>query len=148
MNIVKIIAVAIVTVVTSIVVKQTKPEISVLINIAGGILLVILVVDLLGQVFANFYNIFQTTGIDNDLLLPILKIIGVGYLCEFGANIKAIDISENQILAAKDLAKERNIENIEFSVSGAEKTHFADNSFDCITAAQCFWYFDRENAIN
>ena len=87
MTIVKIIAVAIVTVVASIVVKQTKPEISMLINIAGGILLVILVVDLLGQVFANFYNIFQTTGIDNDLLLPILKIIGVGYLCEFGANV-------------------------------------------------------------
>lgn len=87
MNIVKILAVGVVTVFASMIVKQTKPEIAVLINIAGGILLVILVVDLLGQVFNNFYGIFQTTGIDNDLLLPILKIIGVGYLCEFGANI-------------------------------------------------------------
>ena len=69
-------------------------------------------------------------------------------LCEFGANIKAIDISGNQILEARTLAAERNIKNIEFSVSGAEKTPFPDNSFDCITAVQCFWYFDRENAIN
>ena len=69
-------------------------------------------------------------------------------LCESGADIKAIDISENQILAAKEIANERNIKNIEFLVSGAEKTPFSDNSFDCITAAQCFWYFERENAIN
>ena len=59
-------------------------------------------------------------------------------LFEYGADIKAIDISENQILVAKEIANERNIKNIEFIVSGAEKTHFADNSFDCITAAQCF----------
>ena len=43
---------------------------------------------------------------------------------------------------------EKKIDNIEFLVSGAETTPFSDNSFDCITAAQCFWYFDRENAIN
>jgi len=87
MTVAKIVAVGIITVFASMIVKQTKPEISVLINIAGGILLVVLVVDLIGEVFNNFYSIFKTTGIDNDLLLPILKIIGVGYLCEFGANI-------------------------------------------------------------
>ena len=87
MTIIKILAVGIVTVFASIILKQTKPEIAILVNIAGGILLIILVVDLIGQLFNNFYGIFKATGIDNDLLLPILKIIGVGYLCEFGANI-------------------------------------------------------------
>ena len=87
MTIVKIVVIGLATVFASIIVKQTKPEISILINIAGGILLVLMTVDMLGEIFANFYNIFKSTGIDSNLLLPILKIVGVGYLCEFGANV-------------------------------------------------------------
>lgn len=68
-------------------------------------------------------------------------------LYSYGAVIKAIDISESQIAAAKLLAKEKGADNIEFSVSPAEETPFESNSFDCITAAQCFWYFDREKII-
>lgn len=86
-TIVKVVVVGLITVFANIILKQIKPEIAILINIAGGILLVILIVDLLGGVFTNFYNIFKTTGINNTLLLPIIKIVGVGYLCEFGANI-------------------------------------------------------------
>lgn len=65
-----------------------------------------------------------------------------------GADITGIDISSNQIETAKYLAKDKNISNIKFLVYPAETTPFADNTFDCITAAQCFWYFDREKVIN
>ena len=68
-------------------------------------------------------------------------------LYSYGADIKAIDISESQITAAKLLANEKGADNIEFSVLPAEETLFESNSFDCITAAQCFWYFDREKII-
>lgn len=66
----------------------------------------------------------------------------------FGADIKAIDISVSQIAAAKLLAEEKGADNIEFSVSPAEATSFKNNSFDFITAAQCFWYFDREKIVS
>lgn len=87
MTIVKIVVIGLATVFASMIVKQTKPEVSILINIAGGILLILMTVDMLSEVFTNFYNIFQKTGIDSNLLLPIVKIVGVGYLCEFGANV-------------------------------------------------------------
>jgi len=87
MTIVKIVVIALATVFASLIVKQTKPEISILINIAGGILLVIMVVDLVGQVFSNIFDVFKSSGINSNMLLPIFKIVGVGYLCEFGANI-------------------------------------------------------------
>ncbi len=64
-----------------------------------------------------------------------------------GANITGIDISAEQIKTAKILAAEKHIGNVNFIVSPAEATPFADNSFDCITAAQCFWYFDKDKAI-
>lgn len=65
-----------------------------------------------------------------------------------GADIIGIDISNEQINAAKELANERDANNINFIVSPAEENNFDDNSFDCITAAQCFWYFDREKIID
>lgn len=66
----------------------------------------------------------------------------------YGAEIIGIDISEEQIKAAEMLAAERDIKNISFAVSPAEESGFSDNSFDCITAAQCFWYFDRDKIIS
>lgn len=57
-------------------------------------------------------------------------------------HVKGTDISEEQILMARSLAKEENL-NIDFSVNAAESIHFPENSFDVITANQCFLYFDK-----
>lgn len=60
-----------------------------------------------------------------------------------GAVITGVDISASQIAAAKAAAAERGAP-IEFLVSPAETLPLPDNSADVVTAAQCFWYFDRE----
>ena len=67
---------------------------------------------------------------------------------EHGAEIPGVDISAEQIEFAKLLAENKKAENVSFIVSPAENLPFADNSFDCITAAQCFWYFDRDRIID
>lgn len=59
----------------------------------------------------------------------------------FGAEWIGTDISENQIFYARALSKERNM-NIEYQVAAAEEICFPANTFDVITACQCFWYFD------
>lgn len=59
----------------------------------------------------------------------------------YGAEWVGTDISENQILYAKELSKENNL-NIEYKVSAAEDVCFPNNTFDVITACQCYWYFD------
>ena len=83
----KILAVALVTVFASILVKQTRPEIAMIISIAGSILIIVMIVDSLNSVLSSFYGIFQTTGVDTTLLTPLFKIIAIGYITEFGANI-------------------------------------------------------------
>lgn len=60
------------------------------------------------------------------------------------AEITAVDISDEQIEFAKKIARQNKMR-INYFASPAEKTGLADHSFDCITAAQCFWYFEREN---
>lgn len=86
-ELIKIIAIALLTVLATIIVKQTKPEISLLISIAGSILIIIMTVNTLSSVVSYFYDIFSTTGIDSNLITPLLKIIAIGYIAEFAANI-------------------------------------------------------------
>ena len=83
----KILAVALATVFAHIIVKQTRPEIAMIISIAGSVLIIVMIVDSLSSVISSFYNIFQTTGVDTTLLTPLFKIIAIGYITEFGANI-------------------------------------------------------------
>lgn len=63
-------------------------------------------------------------------------------LAQGGANIVGVDISKEQIEQAKLLSSGN--KNIQFFVSSAEELDFPENSFDVITACQCFWYFEPE----
>ena len=63
-----------------------------------------------------------------------------------GARFFATDISENQIRLGRSIAEKKGIGNIDFRVCSAEETGFDDNSFDVVTAAQCFGYFNAERA--
>ncbi len=59
------------------------------------------------------------------------------------ASITGVDIEAPQIEYAKKRAGENGWD-INYFVSPAESTGLPDSSFDFITAAQCFGYFDRE----
>lgn len=83
----KIIAVGLITVFAHMIVKQTRPEIAIFISIAGSILIVIMAVDTLNSAISSFYNIFSATNVDTSLLTPLFKIIAIGYIAEFSANI-------------------------------------------------------------
>ena len=62
---------------------------------------------------------------------------------KFGAEWTGTDISPEQIEQAKKLSEEAGM-NIDYQAVSAEKLDFPDESFDVITACQCFWYFDHE----
>lgn len=62
----------------------------------------------------------------------------------YGAKWTATDISENQIEQAKVLSKDMDIE---YLAIPTEDIKFNDNSFDVITACQCFWYFNHEKVM-
>ena len=87
MDIVKVVSVGIITVIATIIVKQVKPEIAVLIILAGSIVIIAIILNMLQGIFGNFMSIFNKTGINSSLFKPVLKIVGIGYLCEFGANL-------------------------------------------------------------
>lgn len=62
-----------------------------------------------------------------------------------GVSFTGTDLSAEQISQAQRLADEADM-NIDYRVGGAEVMLFPDNSFDVITACQCYWYFDHKKA--
>lgn len=62
-------------------------------------------------------------------------------LYKYGAQWTGTDISENQIRYAEKLSAGMSIE---YVVSSAEQLNFPDETFDIVTACQCFMYFDKK----
>ena len=65
---------------------------------------------------------------------------------KYGAEWTGADISENQVAYARKLSKEAGMD-IEYIVSPAEDINYPANSFDVITACQCFMYFNISEVI-
>ncbi|MEE0265704.1 MAG: methyltransferase domain-containing protein [Acutalibacteraceae bacterium] len=61
----------------------------------------------------------------------------------FGAKWIGTDISENQIKEARLLSEASEMK-IDYYAIPTEKISFPDDSFDVITACQCFWYFNHK----
>lgn len=89
MEIFKIIALGILICVVIIIIKQIKPEFAVLVLIAGSIIMLCYLFNYFTNILGVFDKIISKTEINAELFAIILKIVGIGYLIEFAANICA-----------------------------------------------------------
>lgn len=64
----------------------------------------------------------------------------------YGAKWTGTDISENQIEQAKRLSEQAGM-NIKYLAVPTEDIDFPNETFDVITACQCFWYFKHETVM-
>ncbi len=87
MEIIKIIGVGFVTAITSLILKATKPELSFAVTMTGVIVILLFIVQSLSDTLAVFASIANMSGVENGLVKLLLKIVGVGYIVEFGAGI-------------------------------------------------------------
>ncbi len=87
MEIVKLVGVGIATAIAYILVKQVKSEFAIFIALGGSIILLIMIIGQVSGVLEYMNEVIQKTGIDTGVYHTILKIIGVGYLTEFAANL-------------------------------------------------------------
>ncbi|MFQ5627414.1 MAG: class I SAM-dependent methyltransferase [bacterium] len=64
-------------------------------------------------------------------------------LAALGSSVVGIDISAEQIATANRVAKERNLgDKVHFRFASAENTGLDANSYDLVTAGQCWHWFD------
>ena len=95
----KILGVAIVTTVLTLILKQYKPEFSLLVSVCGGLIIFALLIDGVKEIVDSMIDIKNISTINVDIISPILKILGVGYITEFTANLA--EDSGNKSVATK-----------------------------------------------
>lgn len=95
----KIIGVGLCTIVVNLILKQYKPEFAMLVNICGGLVIFLLLIESCQQIIDNFIYIQNSSGLKVEIVAPILKVIGVGYITEFTADLA--EDSGNKTIANK-----------------------------------------------
>ena len=85
MQIFQLVGIAIITAVTALLLKGTKPELAFAVTIAGGIILLLFAFEIFKGSLTIFQKITEATGIESSIVKILLKMVGIGYLVEFSA---------------------------------------------------------------
>ncbi|MDR7856141.1 stage III sporulation protein AD [Tissierella sp.] len=87
MEIIKIIGIGMVATVLSVILKRTRPEFALLISILTGIIIFTMILGELSYVIETLNDLSRRVNIEFTYFSTILKIIGIAYLIEFGAQV-------------------------------------------------------------
>ena len=87
MEIVKIVVAAILIVFVVTIIKQIKPELAVAIMVIGSVVLILYILSFFSPIVVTIEKIINSTGLNKEMFVVLLKIIGIGYLVEFCADI-------------------------------------------------------------
>jgi len=85
--IIKIVLIGLITCIATMIVKPIRSDFSIIIAIAGGLVIIFLIINYLTGIFATFKNIINLTGNNSSIYTFLIKIIGIGYLIEFTAGL-------------------------------------------------------------
>ena len=103
MEILQIVGLGIVSAVIIIVLRAQKPEIAVQISIITGIVIFMLVASKLSSVLDMLQSFSDKARMDTVYFTTVLKIIGIAYIAEFGAEV-CKDAGEASIASKIELA--------------------------------------------
>ncbi|MGI6113840.1 MAG: stage III sporulation protein AD [Mahellales bacterium] len=103
MEIFQIVAIGIIAVILIITIKGHRPEISMQISIAAGVIIFLLVVGKLASVIELLRQMVDRVNMHQGFFSTILKIIGIAYIAEFGVQL-CKDAGENAIASKIEFA--------------------------------------------
>ena len=87
MEVIKIIGIALVSLIIIILLKQYKPEFAIYISLLSGVLILILVMDKLTGIINLLQSLASKVSINSTFLSLLIKITGIAFLSEFAVSI-------------------------------------------------------------
>jgi stage III sporulation protein AD len=87
MEIIQIVGLGLIVTILSLIIKEQKPEIAFLLATFTGIVIFLFLIGKISSVIRILEDLAMKTGINMVFLKTILKIIGIAYIAEFGAQI-------------------------------------------------------------
>lgn len=103
MEVLQIVAIGLIATVLVVVVKSQRPELGVLLSVAAGVIIFLLVLGQIGSIMDIIKELATKAGINMVYMGTILKIIGIAYIAEFGAQI-CRDAGEGAVAAKIEFA--------------------------------------------
>lgn len=103
MNIAQIVVVGLVGTVLCIMLKEQRPEISLLIAVTTGVLIFFSVCDKLKILLLLLEETAEKAGVSEGYFAIVLKVIGIAYLAQFGIQL-CIDAGQTSIAGKIELA--------------------------------------------
>lgn len=99
MDILRIAAVGIVTAFCSLTLRENKSELSAIVAIAGGCIILIMLLDCFTDVFGFIVSLIDRAGVNGSVVKSVIKIVGIGYITEFSAGV--VEDAGNKSLSEK-----------------------------------------------
>lgn len=87
--ILKIVMIGLITCVATLIVRPVRADFAVILAIVGGLIIIFLIIGYVTDIFLSLRQVINFTGLNSNLYVLLLKIIGIGYLVEFSASICA-----------------------------------------------------------
>ena len=103
MDITKVIALGLIGTIFSVLLKKENPQIAMLTASATGILIFLMLCSPLGELISLLRETAEQAGVGEGYFGIVLKVIGIAYLTQFGAQLCA-DAGESAIAAKIELA--------------------------------------------
>ncbi len=103
MNIFSVAALGIIGAVLAITVKQTRPELSILVSLGACIALLLYTLGMFSDILKAFDEFIAKTGLDESYLKLALKICAIAYITEFSASL-CRDAGESAIASKTEFA--------------------------------------------
>ena len=103
MDITKVIALGLIGTIFSVLLKKENPQITMLTASATGILIFLMLCSPLGELISLLRETAEQAGVGEGYFGIVLKVIGIAYLTQFGAQLCA-DAGESAIAAKIELA--------------------------------------------
>ena len=102
MNIMQIVAIGLTAAILALIVRQQRPDIAMMISLAAGTILFLMILGNLKSVVTVVNQLSRKASLDTIYLSTVLKVIGISYIAEFGAQI-CRDAGESAIASKIEL---------------------------------------------
>lgn len=103
MEITKVLAVAMIAATLCILLRQTKPEMAMMVSLAAAAVVLLMVLGQLDPVFALMRQLGDLAGVTGDTLTTVLKVLGIAYLGQWGSQM-CVDAGESALSGKVELA--------------------------------------------
>lgn len=87
MDVAKLVGVVVVCAISCLLLRESRPELALVIALCGGIVILFAAVQYMARIVSAMSHLVDMTGLDTEVFSCVLKMIGIGYIAEFGAGV-------------------------------------------------------------